>query len=105
MKTPRASKVARDLTVLALQHRCAELEAENVALVNQRIADEGELRDAAEQCNKLEAEIRHLKNQNERLYTIMDREHGIQRARTTALCALLNLPDPGKTPPPYEVEE
>lgn len=87
-----------------LEKRCEVLERENAALLTQRVADERDLFESTVYSSKLQDEIRQLKKRNERLYQIMDSNSDLLRARTTALCALLSLPAPGKLPPPYEVE-
>jgi uncharacterized protein YhaN len=115
MKTPRVSKkleMARAVAYEELEQERDRIEQErerlrqdNAALLAQRDVDESEAFESAVYNSKLQDEIRQLKSRNERLYQIMDGQSELLRARTTALCALLGLSDPGKSPPPYEEKE
>lgn len=65
---------------------------------------EADLAEAYEESTTLERELRSVRQKLDRMHTRADQESRLMTLRTSALCALLELPDPRWKPTKEEME-
>lgn len=75
----------------------------NIGLEESNLRLQAELDGAYDENAKLDKELRVLRGRYDRLMTRSEKDERLMQARTTALCALIELPDPKWRPKPEDI--